>query len=79
MTVLLWVLLVLVALTGTVVVLEREPLHQVMVLGLYGLVLAVLFLVLQAPDVALSQLVVGSVVVPALVLLALVKVRDSPR
>jgi energy-converting hydrogenase B subunit D len=77
MNMLLGVVLVLVALSGTAVVLERDPLHQVMVLGVYGLVLAVLFVTFQAPDVALSQLVVGVVAIPALVLLALVKVREN--
>jgi energy-converting hydrogenase B subunit D len=76
-TVLLIVLLVLTALTGTAVVFEREPVHQVMVLGVYGLVLSMLFLVLQAPDVALSQLAVGAVALPLLVLLALTKIRGG--
>ena len=75
MSVLVVVVLLLVAGTGTLVVLEREPLHQVLLLGAYGMVLAVLFLVVQAPDVALSQLVVGSAALPAMVLFALAKVR----
>jgi uncharacterized MnhB-related membrane protein len=74
-TALLVVVLGLVAVAGTAVVLERDPLHQVMVFGLFGMLLAVLFLVLQAPDVALSELVVGAVLLPGLVLFTLVKVR----
>ncbi|GAA4062099.1 DUF4040 domain-containing protein [Actinomadura miaoliensis] len=55
---------------ATVVVLTRAPVRQAMVLSGYGLTLGVLFVVLQAPDVALSQIGVGTVVIPLLVLLA---------
>jgi len=69
------VLLVLLALGGLAVVLPREPLRQALVLGVYGLLLALLFFVLQAPDVALSQIVVSTVGLPVMILLALAKVR----
>jgi energy-converting hydrogenase B subunit D len=68
-------ILVLVAAGATAVVLTREPVRQVIVLSAYGLALAVLFLAFQAPDVALSELTVGSVALPILLLLALAKVR----
>ncbi len=67
--------LVLVAAGATAVVLTREPLRQVVVLSGYGLLLAILFMVFQAPDVTLSELTVGAVVLPLLLLLALAKVR----
>jgi energy-converting hydrogenase B subunit D len=57
------------------VVLSRNPVRQVIVLSGYGVLLAVLFLAFQAPDVTLSELTVGSVVLPALLLLALAKIR----
>lgn len=69
--------LVLVAAAATAVVLVREPVRQVVVLSGYGLVLAVLFLVFQAPDVTLSELSVGAIALPILVLLALTKVRGK--
>jgi len=43
----------------------------------YGLVLALLFFLHQAPDVALSQIVVGAVALPLMILLALAKVRRT--
>jgi uncharacterized MnhB-related membrane protein len=73
------VALLLVAAGGTAVVLTRDPLRQAMVAGIFGLLLAVLFFVFQAPDVALSQLGVGSVVVPLMILLALAKIREGER
>jgi uncharacterized MnhB-related membrane protein len=63
--------LALVAVAGTVVVRTRDPAGQAVVLGGYGLLLSVLFVVLQAPDVALSQVAVGAAVVPLMVLLTI--------
>ena len=71
--------LLFVAVAGTVVVLTRDPLKQVIVLGLYGLVLGIMFFVFQAPDVGLSQIVVGAVALPLMVMLALVKIRRRPQ
>ena len=71
--------LLLVGAVGTAVALERNPLRQSMVSGAFGLVLAVLFLVFQAPDVALSEIVVGSVVIPLVVLVALTRTGGKER
>jgi uncharacterized MnhB-related membrane protein len=67
--------LVLVAAGATAVVLVRRPVHQVIALSVYGMLLAVLFLAFQAPDVTLSELTVGAIVLPLILLLALAKVR----
>ncbi len=67
--------LVLVALGASAVVLTRAHVRQVLVLSVYGVLLAVLFLVFQAPDVTLSELTVGAVVLPIVLLLALAKIR----
>lgn len=73
------VVLVLVAAGATGVVLIRSPVRQVVALSGYGLLLAVLFLVFQAPDVTLSELTVGAVILPILLLLALAKVREREK
>jgi energy-converting hydrogenase B subunit D len=73
MTALETVTILLVAVGGAATVLTREPFRQAMVSGLYGLLLVVLFVVYQAPDVAASALVAGSVALPLMVLLALAK------
>ena len=73
MTVLQGALLVLVALGGTAVVLVRDPLRQAIVAGIFGLLLGLLFFAFQAPDVALSQIVVGSVALPSMIVLTLAK------
>jgi energy-converting hydrogenase B subunit D len=67
--------LILVAAGATAVVLTRRQVHQVVMLSVYGVLLAVLFLVFQAPDVALSALTVGAVALPVILLLTLAKTR----
>ena len=68
-------LLILVASGATAVVLMRAGVRQVLMLSIYGVLLAVLFLAFQAPDVTLSELVVGAVVLPIILVLTLAKVR----
>jgi energy-converting hydrogenase B subunit D len=67
--------LILVAAGATAVVLIRRVVHQVLALSVYGVLLAVLFLAFQAPDVTLSELCVGAVALPIVLLLALAKTR----
>jgi uncharacterized MnhB-related membrane protein len=71
-------LLLLVAVGGTAVVLTRDPKHQAIVLSFHGLLLALLFFVLQAPDVALSEVAVSAVIVPLMMLMTLARVRKRP-
>ncbi len=77
MTVLQVAALIAVAVGGGAVVLASSPLRQVMVLGIYGLSLTVVFFVFQDPDVALSEIVVSTVGLPVMVLLALRKVSEQ--
>jgi energy-converting hydrogenase B subunit D len=71
--------LVAVALGGTAVVFTGEALRQTMVLGIYGIALTFLFFVFQAPDVALSEIVITSVGLPIIILAALRKIRQHER
>jgi uncharacterized MnhB-related membrane protein len=68
--------LAVVACAGGAVVFAREPLRQTLMLGLYGMALTMLFVLFQAPDVALSEIVVSTVGLPVMVLLALRKIRQ---
>ena len=79
MSVLQGVLLVLVAVGGTAVVLVRDPLRQAIVASVFGLLLGLLFFAFQAPDVALSQIVVGSVALPLMIILTLAKLARLQR
>jgi uncharacterized MnhB-related membrane protein len=64
-----------VALAAPAVVLTRDPLRMIVVNGFYGWTLVILFSVFQAPDVALSMLVVGGLAYPLVVLIAIARVR----
>ena len=81
MNLLICALLLLAALTGSGVALSRSPLRQVMAMAANGLVLALLFMALQAPDVAFAEIAVGTAALPLLFLatLASVKMDRSPR
>jgi energy-converting hydrogenase B subunit D len=70
---------VLVALGAPLVVLTRDPLRQALVNGVYGITLVLLFVVLQAPDPALSMLVVSGIGYPLVILAAVARVRGHER
>lgn len=67
--------LILVACAATAVALSLDPLRQIFLSGVYGLLLVLLFVILQAPDVALSMLVVSTVAYPLIVLIAISRTR----
>ena len=73
------VALVWVAAAGTAVVMARDPRRQAFTAGFFGLALAFLYLSLQAGDVALSQIVVGAIALPLIVLLSLAKVGKDQK
>jgi energy-converting hydrogenase B subunit D len=75
MTLLLTLALLAVAASGTVVALTPDPERQAVTLSVFGLLLGTLFVLGAAPDVALSQLAVGTALVPLLVLLTVRSVR----
>jgi uncharacterized MnhB-related membrane protein len=68
-------LLILVALTGWGVVRTRDVTNQVIALGFYGVLMALVFFFFQAPDVALSQITVGAVALPLMVMLAISRMK----
>jgi uncharacterized MnhB-related membrane protein len=79
MIIVITVLLTVVLIGAAVVVFTRRPARQAVTLGSYGVLLSVLFVAIQAPDVALSQLAVGTAVVPLMVMLAVRKISALRR
>lgn len=75
MTLLQWTSLLLVAAAAPGVILTRDPRSQVVTLSFYGLLCGLMFFIFQAPDVALSQITIGAVMLPLMILLALTKLR----
>jgi energy-converting hydrogenase B subunit D len=76
-TVLIAVVLTVVALGGTAVVVADAPERQAVSLSVFGMTLVVMFVVLQAPDVALSELGVGTAIVPLMVMLTIRTMRKD--
>jgi energy-converting hydrogenase B subunit D len=76
---LFWVLdflgLAMILTAGVLVVWLRNLNGAVMALSALGTVLTLLFVVLGAPDVAHSEIVVGAIALPALYLIAIGKTR----
>jgi uncharacterized MnhB-related membrane protein len=79
MTLLQIAALAAVAFAGGAVAVTGPPLRQTLVLGIYGLALTMLFFVFQAPDVALSEIVISTVGLPVMILLALRKIAEQQR
>jgi energy-converting hydrogenase B subunit D len=72
-------ILLFVAAGGTAVIFTRDPASQAIVVSFYGLLLGIMFFVFQAPDVGLSQIVVGALALPLMILLALARVKKQGR
>jgi uncharacterized MnhB-related membrane protein len=60
---------------ATGVVLSRDPKSQVVTLSFYWVLCGLMFFIFQAPDVALSQITIGAVMLPLMIMLALTKMR----
>jgi len=71
------VTLVLVLLGAVSVVAARDVVRLTLANALYGLLLVVLFLVFQSPDVALSALAVSVVALPLVLVVAIAKGRGG--
>jgi energy-converting hydrogenase B subunit D len=69
----------LVALGAPLVVLTRDPLRQSLVNGVYGVSLVCLFVVLAAPDPALSMVIVSGIAYPLVILAAIARSRRHER
>jgi uncharacterized MnhB-related membrane protein len=61
---------------ATTVVFTSDTRKAPFVFSFYGLALSLLFLVLQAPDVALSEIAVGSAAVPLVLLTVISRMRN---
>lgn len=74
-------LLLLMAIGGARVVTTRDTTEQVISLSFFGLLTALMFFFFEAPDVALSQITVGAVALPLMIMLAIsrMKAREATR
>jgi uncharacterized MnhB-related membrane protein len=68
-------ILIVLAIAGFMVVRTQNVTEQVIALGFYGLITGLMFFFFQAPDVALSQITVGTVALPLMIMLALSRMK----
>ena len=71
--------LVTIAWSSAAVVFARSNLRRLFAFSLFGVSLALLFFAYRAPDVALSEIAIGTVLLPFLFLVALVKIAEQKR
>jgi energy-converting hydrogenase B subunit D len=69
-------ILLLIAMTAFVVIHTDDVTSQLLALSFYGLLFALMFFIFQAPDVALSQITVGAVALPLMIMLAITRMRN---
>ena len=68
-------LLALIAVSAFAIVRTDDVTNQVIALSFYGLLFALMFFIFQAPDVALSQVTVGAIALPLMVMLAITRMK----
>ncbi len=67
--------LALIAISAFVIVRTDDVTNQLLALGFYGLLFALMFFLFQAPDVALSQITVGAIALPLMIMLAITRMK----
>ena len=70
------VLLLLLIITGVTAPLQKHPLIMVITFTVFGLVMSVIWMLLQAPDLAITEAAVGTGVSGVLFYLCLRRVRQ---
>jgi energy-converting hydrogenase B subunit D len=73
-----FVLYIFAILGAIVCLMQKDLLRMAILTSVTGFMLAAIYQVLLAPDVALTQAVVGAAIVPTLVALTILKTREEP-
>ena len=71
------VLSIVIVLSAILALIQKDLLKAAILTGFSGAALAVLFQVLLAPDVALTQAIVGAAIIPIFIALAVKKTQRS--
>jgi uncharacterized MnhB-related membrane protein len=67
--------LLLIAVAAFIIVRTDDVTNQLLGLAFYGLLFALMFFIFQAPDVALSQITVGAIALPLMIMLAITRMK----
>ena len=71
-----WILFIFAILGAIVCLIQKDLLKMAVLTSITGFVIAAIYQILLAPDVALTQAVVGAAIIPAFVALAILKTRE---
>ena len=72
-----FVLMIITVLSAILALVQKDLLKTAILTGFSGGAIAVLFQILLAPDVALTQAIVGSAIIPVFIALAVKKTQRS--
>ncbi|WP_298521477.1 DUF4040 domain-containing protein [uncultured Methanobrevibacter sp.] len=72
-----FVLMIIIVVSAILALIQKDLLKAAILTGFTGAAVAVLFQVLLAPDVALTQAIVGAAIVPVFIALAVKKTQRS--
>ena len=72
-----FVLMIIIVVSAILALIQKDLLKAAILTGFTGAAIAVLFQVLLAPDVALTQAIVGAAIVPVFIALAVKKTQRS--
>ena len=72
-----FVLMIIIVIGAILALVQKDLLKAAILTGFVGGAIAVLFQILLAPDVALTQAIVGAVIVPVFIALAVKKTQRS--
>ena len=67
--------LILIAISALAIVRTDNVRNQLLAVSFYGLLLGLMFFIFQAPDVALSQITIGAIALPLMLMLALTRMK----
>ena len=71
------ILCIVIILSAILALIQKDLLKAAILTGFSGAAIAVLFQVLLAPDVALTQAIVGAAIIPVFIALAIKKTQRS--
>ena len=72
-----FVLMVIIIVSAILALIQKDLLKAAILTGFTGAAVALLFQILLAPDVALTQAIVGAAIVPVFIALAIKKTQRS--
>ena len=72
-----YVIMVIIVLGAIITLMQKDLLKAAVVSGITGACIAFLYEILLAPDVALTQAIVGAAIVPAFIALAVKKTKRT--